>query len=310
MDQGGAASCLTSPAQVAARRPARSEPLRVGTQLVIGGALLLAVAGGAVTYHQHQIDGEAAAAVRRGASADPGRGRPGRARHDPRADRGGRLDARAPGGRHRRAELGQDRRDRVHAGRAGRGGRRPDPPRRPGRAGRGRRGAGDAARGRAGARPGAQAPDQQHRRPGDRRRAGGRLSRRRRQARCGAKAACRPHRARAVRGRRRHSRHRHRRPGRRRDRADHPRRPRRDRDRVQRAGDLLRPGAAGSARRGHQHRLSRAGRSPARSPPSTAGSARCRAPSGCAPCCPIPISSCRPACSCMSASCSRSGPPC
>jgi membrane fusion protein (multidrug efflux system) len=45
--------------------------LRLGTQLVIGGALLLVVGGGAVTYHQSQIDGEAAAAVRRGASAVP-----------------------------------------------------------------------------------------------------------------------------------------------------------------------------------------------------------------------------------------------
>ena len=67
--------------------------MRVGTQLAIGAALLLAVVGGAVTYHQQRIDGEAAAAVRRGAERHPGRGRPGRARHDPRADRGGRLDA-------------------------------------------------------------------------------------------------------------------------------------------------------------------------------------------------------------------------
>jgi len=45
--------------------------LRLGTQLAIGAALLLAVVGGAVTYHQQRIDGEAAAAVRRGASAIP-----------------------------------------------------------------------------------------------------------------------------------------------------------------------------------------------------------------------------------------------
>ena len=45
--------------------------MRLGTQLVIGGALLLVVGGGAVTYHQSQIDGEAAAAVRRGASVVP-----------------------------------------------------------------------------------------------------------------------------------------------------------------------------------------------------------------------------------------------
>jgi membrane fusion protein (multidrug efflux system) len=45
--------------------------LRLGIQLAIGSALLLAVGGGAVTYHQQQIDGEAAAAVRRGASAVP-----------------------------------------------------------------------------------------------------------------------------------------------------------------------------------------------------------------------------------------------
>jgi membrane fusion protein (multidrug efflux system) len=45
--------------------------LRLGTQLVIGGALLLVVGGGAVTYHQSRIDGEAAAAVRRGASVVP-----------------------------------------------------------------------------------------------------------------------------------------------------------------------------------------------------------------------------------------------
>jgi membrane fusion protein (multidrug efflux system) len=45
--------------------------LRLGTQLALGGALLLAIGGGAVTYHQHRIDGEAAAAVRRGPSAVP-----------------------------------------------------------------------------------------------------------------------------------------------------------------------------------------------------------------------------------------------
>ena len=45
--------------------------MRLGTQLAIGAALLLAVVGGAVTYHQQRIDGEAAAAVRRGASAIP-----------------------------------------------------------------------------------------------------------------------------------------------------------------------------------------------------------------------------------------------
>jgi membrane fusion protein (multidrug efflux system) len=45
--------------------------LRLGTQLAIGGALLLVIGAGAVTYHQHRIDGEAAAAVRRGASAVP-----------------------------------------------------------------------------------------------------------------------------------------------------------------------------------------------------------------------------------------------
>jgi membrane fusion protein, multidrug efflux system len=45
--------------------------VRLGTQLAIGAALLLAVVGGAVTYHQQRIDGEAAAAVRRGASAIP-----------------------------------------------------------------------------------------------------------------------------------------------------------------------------------------------------------------------------------------------
>ena len=45
--------------------------MRVGTQLAIAAALLLAVGGGAVTYHQRQIDGEAAAAVRRGASVAP-----------------------------------------------------------------------------------------------------------------------------------------------------------------------------------------------------------------------------------------------
>ncbi|MGH6918693.1 MAG: biotin/lipoyl-binding protein, partial [Geminicoccaceae bacterium] len=45
--------------------------MRLGTQLAIGGALLLAVGGGAVTYHRQQIDGEAAAAVRRVARAVP-----------------------------------------------------------------------------------------------------------------------------------------------------------------------------------------------------------------------------------------------
>jgi membrane fusion protein (multidrug efflux system) len=45
--------------------------VRLGTQLAIGAALLLALGGGAVTYHRQQIDGEAAAAVRRGASAVP-----------------------------------------------------------------------------------------------------------------------------------------------------------------------------------------------------------------------------------------------
>jgi membrane fusion protein, multidrug efflux system len=45
--------------------------LRIGTQLVIAAALLLALGGSAVTYHQYRIDGEAAAAVRRGASAVP-----------------------------------------------------------------------------------------------------------------------------------------------------------------------------------------------------------------------------------------------
>jgi membrane fusion protein, multidrug efflux system len=45
--------------------------LRIGTQLVIAAALLLAVAGSAVTYHQYRIDGEAVAAVRRGVSAVP-----------------------------------------------------------------------------------------------------------------------------------------------------------------------------------------------------------------------------------------------
>jgi membrane fusion protein, multidrug efflux system len=56
---------------LAAAAPVGSESLRLGTQLAIGGALLLAVAGGAVTYHQYRIDGEAAAAVRRGTSAVP-----------------------------------------------------------------------------------------------------------------------------------------------------------------------------------------------------------------------------------------------
>ena len=45
--------------------------MRVGTQLAIGAALLLAVGGGAVTYHRSQLDGEAAAAVNRGPSAIP-----------------------------------------------------------------------------------------------------------------------------------------------------------------------------------------------------------------------------------------------
>jgi membrane fusion protein (multidrug efflux system) len=45
--------------------------VRVGAQLAIGAALLLAVAGGAVTYHRSQRDGEAAAAVNRGPSAVP-----------------------------------------------------------------------------------------------------------------------------------------------------------------------------------------------------------------------------------------------
>jgi membrane fusion protein, multidrug efflux system len=45
--------------------------LRIGTQLAIAAALLLVVGGGAVTYHQYRIDGEAAAAVRRGASEIP-----------------------------------------------------------------------------------------------------------------------------------------------------------------------------------------------------------------------------------------------
>jgi membrane fusion protein (multidrug efflux system) len=45
--------------------------VRVGTQLAIGAALLLAVGGGAVTYHRSQLDGEAAAAVNRGPSAIP-----------------------------------------------------------------------------------------------------------------------------------------------------------------------------------------------------------------------------------------------
>ncbi|HEX5079743.1 MAG TPA: efflux RND transporter periplasmic adaptor subunit, partial [Geminicoccaceae bacterium] len=40
-------------------------------QLAIAAALLLALGGGAVTYHQHRLDGEAAAAVRRGPSAIP-----------------------------------------------------------------------------------------------------------------------------------------------------------------------------------------------------------------------------------------------
>jgi membrane fusion protein (multidrug efflux system) len=38
--------------------------LRLATQLAIGTALLLAIGGGAVTYHRYQADGEAAAAVR------------------------------------------------------------------------------------------------------------------------------------------------------------------------------------------------------------------------------------------------------
>jgi membrane fusion protein (multidrug efflux system) len=45
--------------------------LRLGTQLVIGAVLLLAIGGGALTYHRYQTDGEAAAAVRRGSSAVP-----------------------------------------------------------------------------------------------------------------------------------------------------------------------------------------------------------------------------------------------
>jgi membrane fusion protein (multidrug efflux system) len=45
--------------------------LRVGTQLAIAAALLLALGGGAVTYHQYRLDGEAEAAVRRGARAIP-----------------------------------------------------------------------------------------------------------------------------------------------------------------------------------------------------------------------------------------------
>ena len=45
--------------------------MRLATQLWIAAALLLAVGGGAVTYHQYRIDGEAEAAVRRGASAIP-----------------------------------------------------------------------------------------------------------------------------------------------------------------------------------------------------------------------------------------------
>ena len=56
---------------LAAAAPVGSESLRLGTQLAIGGALLLAVGGGAVTYHQNRIDGEAAAAVRRAAIAVP-----------------------------------------------------------------------------------------------------------------------------------------------------------------------------------------------------------------------------------------------
>jgi membrane fusion protein (multidrug efflux system) len=43
--------------------------LRLATQLAIGTVLLLAIGGGAVTYHRYQADGEAAAAVRRGARA-------------------------------------------------------------------------------------------------------------------------------------------------------------------------------------------------------------------------------------------------
>jgi len=43
--------------------------LRLGTQLAIGAALLLAIGGGALTYHRYQADGEAAAAVQRGPRA-------------------------------------------------------------------------------------------------------------------------------------------------------------------------------------------------------------------------------------------------
>ena len=43
--------------------------MRLATQLVIGTALLLAIGGGAVTYHRYQADGEAAAAVQRGGRA-------------------------------------------------------------------------------------------------------------------------------------------------------------------------------------------------------------------------------------------------
>ncbi len=67
---------------------------------------------------------------------------------------------------------------------------------------------------------------------------------------------------------------RHRRPGRRRHGAHHPRRPRRARDRVQRAGELLRPDPPGPGGPGDQPGLSGQDSSPARSRPSTAGSAR------------------------------------
>lgn len=45
--------------------------MHLGSQLVIGAVLVLALAGGAVFYHRSHADGEAAAAVRRGSDAIP-----------------------------------------------------------------------------------------------------------------------------------------------------------------------------------------------------------------------------------------------
>jgi membrane fusion protein (multidrug efflux system) len=45
--------------------------VRLGTQLAIGAVLLLAIGGGAFTYHRYHLEGEAAAAVRRASRAIP-----------------------------------------------------------------------------------------------------------------------------------------------------------------------------------------------------------------------------------------------